>query len=679
MTISGDNPIRHPEDDTLGRTALAEFFARQVLALDTTEGGVVGVLGAWGSGKTSLINLAQKEFKRNGVHILDFNPWMFSGTQQLVEHFFDELTDQLRICPDLAKIGKAIGKALDNYSDVFPRSTRGVVKILAKFLLGKKTGISQNRDRVEKILKKLDKPIVVVLDDIDRLLVSEIRDMFMLIRLTANFPNIIYVVAFDRSRVEEALAEQGMPGRHYLEKILQVVIDLPVIPDRVLHQQISSEIDEALSYIEDTGPFDEQVWPDVFVEIIQPLIRNMRDVRRYAAAIHGTVTALHGKIALADVLGLEAVRVFLPDVFKNLHGALNSLTNTSELNYDNSKITEQHKSQIDKLIKASGDRGQVVRSMINRLFPAARRHIGNSHYGTDSKSKWIKERRVAHEDILALYLERVVGDSLLAFLDAERAWTHMADRDAFDSYLRSLDITRLEDVISSLKVYEDQFGPEHVVPGAIVLLNLLPDLPERQRGMFEWDARITVNRVIYPLLKSINDPVAVEVAVRQILPELESLSSKMEIIDMIGYQENVDHKLVSEEAAGEFEKTWYHEIRSASIDDLTREINILMILLKVKRLEETSEDSFQIPAAPKLTLALLQAALTEERSHSMESRAVRRSPRLFWDALITIYGDEATLKARVENLKEAQMEGADELLALAEKHIGGWSPSDFGE
>ena len=38
VTISGDNPIRHPEDDTLGRTAVAESFARQVLALDTTEG-----------------------------------------------------------------------------------------------------------------------------------------------------------------------------------------------------------------------------------------------------------------------------------------------------------------------------------------------------------------------------------------------------------------------------------------------------------------------------------------------------------------------------------------------------------------------------------------------------------------------------------------------------------------
>ena len=30
---------------------------------------------------------------------------------------------------------------------------------------------------------------------------------------------------------------------------------------------------------------DESVWPDVFFEIVRPLIGNMRDVRRYAAAI----------------------------------------------------------------------------------------------------------------------------------------------------------------------------------------------------------------------------------------------------------------------------------------------------------------------------------------------------------------------------------------------------------
>ena len=52
MSIVGDNPIRAQEEDALGRFDLARSFAQQVLALDTANGAVVGVLGPWGSGKT---------------------------------------------------------------------------------------------------------------------------------------------------------------------------------------------------------------------------------------------------------------------------------------------------------------------------------------------------------------------------------------------------------------------------------------------------------------------------------------------------------------------------------------------------------------------------------------------------------------------------------------------------
>lgn len=104
--IRADNPIRQPEEDTLGRRKIAETFAQQVIALDVSEGVVVGVLGPWGSGKTSFVNLARTEFERAGVPILDFNPWMFSGAQQLVDSFFVEVAAQLKIRPGLADVSK---------------------------------------------------------------------------------------------------------------------------------------------------------------------------------------------------------------------------------------------------------------------------------------------------------------------------------------------------------------------------------------------------------------------------------------------------------------------------------------------------------------------------------------------------------------------------------------------
>jgi len=492
VVLTGDNPIRRVEDDTLGRGVVARSFAQQVLALDVREGVVVGVLGAWGSGKTSFVNLAREEFERAGVPILDFNPWMFSGAEQLVESFFVELAAQLKIRPGLAEVGRD----LEDYGETFSGMAwlplvgpwiergRGATRILGKILQRRKEGVGGRRAKLERALAVLTKPIAVVLDDIDRLSTPEIRDVFKLVRLTASFPHIIYIVAFDRLRVEKALAEQGVPGRDYLEKILQVAVDLPAIPSHVLNRQIFSAVDGALAAIETPGSLDEQAWPDIFMEIIRPLIRNMRDVRRYAAAIHGTAGALHGQITLADVLALEAVRVFLPDVFGRLHGAVDGLTTTSGLSTGGDP--PQLKAQIAGLVEAAETHGDVVRAMIERLFPAAQRHVGGSHYGGDSKGRWLRERRVAHEDILRLYLERVAGEGLQAFTDAEQAWARMADCDALDVYLRSLDADRLQDVIASLEAYQDQFAPEHVVPGTIVLLNLLPDLPKRQRGCSSW-------------------------------------------------------------------------------------------------------------------------------------------------------------------------------------------------
>jgi hypothetical protein len=612
---------------------------------------------------------------------------MFSGAEQLVEAFFVELSSQLKLRPGLAKVGKT----LEEYGATFvgmawlplvgPWIERGqaATKILAKILQRRKEGVGDRRAKVEKALAALTRPLVVILDDIDRLSTSEIRDIFKLVRLTANFPNVIYIVAFDRVRIEDALAEQGIPGRDYLEKILQVSVDLPAVPTQVLNKQVFAAIDNALAGVEEKGPFDEMNWPDVFMEVISPLIRNMRDVRRFAAAVHGTVRDLKGGVALVDVLALEAVRVFLPDVFREMHGAVDGLTTTSDSGYSSGGDPPQLKKQIERLIKAAGDRADVLRALVERLFPGGKRHIGGSRYGADWKNQWLRERRVAHEDILRLYLERVVGEGLRAFTDAERAWPLMGDRRAFERFVRSLDAATLEEVISALEVYEKQFAPEHVVPASIVLLNLLPELPERSRGMFEIGARMVVGRVVYRLLRSLKHVASIEAAVREILPQLATLSAKDELITMVGYRDGAGHKLVSEAAARQFEESWRTEVRSATADSLAEERELLRVLLLAKRDANPAEPALCVADSPGVTLALLRSARHNVQSQTMGSRAVLRSARLAWDALIELSGSEAALKERINRLKATQPVGVDELLDLADKYIGGWRPSDRGE
>ncbi len=677
--ITADNPIERAEDDLIGRNDVATEFARTVLQFDTAEGVVVGVLGPWGSGKTSFINLARWEFEKADVPVLDFNPWMFSGTAQLVESFFAELAGQLKVRGRrLARIGKFIASYGGAFSGILSVVSGnpwvgGLGKVLSKIPVPRKQSVFVQRRKLETALSNFEKPIVVVIDDVDRLMKSEIRDIFKLIRLTANFPNIVYIVAFDRGRVEKALTEHGISGRDYLEKILQVAFDLPEVPGNILDSQLTAALQGALANVDNVSQVDEQLSPDVFMGVIRPFIRNMRDVRRYATSVQGTVRSLNGEIALVDLLALEAIRMFLPNVYTRLYSSVETLTDSHDIDDPNlvPKPESHYTKQIECLIKAAGDRGGVVKNLILQIFPAAAHHVGGSSFGDEWRSKWLKGRRVGHKDILRLYLERVKNDSLQAFDEAEGIVRHMADRDAFEKCLLAINPRRLQSVIASLDYFEEEFSTENAIPGSVVLLNLLP-LSERQLGPLDFPPTFTVTCVVFRLLKCLPDSTSIKAAVREILPELKSLSSKLELINMIGYREEVGEKLVTEQTASGFEKAWREEVRSASVPDLATEHNLLGVLLRTKRAATPQECPLNIEDSPEMTLAVLRAAKDEIIGQYLGSRAIQRKPRLHWNELIELYDDEKTLGERVQSLKIASLEDSAELVAFAGKYLAGY-------
>lgn len=114
--IKSDEPITQLCQDHLSRTKSARVLADDIRNLDPQAGVVVGILGPWGSGKTSFINLVRLELANPPQYpILDFNPWLFSDTDELVQSFFSELAEQLRL-----KSGKfyTVADKLEHYGDV---------------------------------------------------------------------------------------------------------------------------------------------------------------------------------------------------------------------------------------------------------------------------------------------------------------------------------------------------------------------------------------------------------------------------------------------------------------------------------------------------------------------------------------------------------------------------------
>jgi predicted KAP-like P-loop ATPase len=66
-----ENPIQTVKDDFLGRQKFTEHFAKSLSDWNESESLVIALYGAWGSGKTSLLNMAIECLKSS--HLKDKN------------------------------------------------------------------------------------------------------------------------------------------------------------------------------------------------------------------------------------------------------------------------------------------------------------------------------------------------------------------------------------------------------------------------------------------------------------------------------------------------------------------------------------------------------------------------------------------------------------------------------
>ncbi len=461
MHVKLDQPICRPEDDTLGRAKLAKEFAGHIYELPANSGAVVGVLAPWGAGKTSFLNLARYYFKTLGIHVFQFNPWQFGTTEHIARRFFEELSADIGHHDSLRVLGKAIRQYGDKVSTLVTETSKwlGTPKvgefIAAVLQLSKQnTSVENLRQKVEKILEKQKPPIVVMLDDIDRLSANEIWNVLKLVRLTANFPNMTYILAFDQIEVERTLDKQDFSGRDYLTKIIQIPYDLPIIPRHV----ISKEIRFSLKNIETFKWFDRETW-DRNVDTIQPFFKNIRDVRRYVASFQWTMSSFKNQISPSDVLVLEALRVFQPDIFRQFPNCIDDLTGVSHLHQSSKREFEEHvyereakqalpelshmydpelyepqpdtydmnslppsesdletieegmdydyrpesADRLDERLRkftgtAIGKQSHLVHDMIVRTFPKARWNVSQDRYN--------QKGRVANKEVLQMYLDR---------------------------------------------------------------------------------------------------------------------------------------------------------------------------------------------------------------------------------------------------------------------------------
>jgi Ni2+-binding GTPase involved in maturation of urease and hydrogenase len=303
------------KDDRFRRAPFAKRIAETLSSLPDENSIAIGIYGPWGDGKTTLLAFIEEELRKNNQIItMYFNPWRFGDEDELLENFFASLVEQ-------------VGKSLSGVK-TFINEWKELLKVApyvgdaAEILARKLTfqGLEELKRKTENILKKAGKRIVVLMDDIDRLETKEIQSVFRLIKLTGSFNYVAYVLAFDDKVVSAALQEKYgtalQSGQGFLEKIIQVPLHLPKIPATVLLEFCYECVSNALSATDfQLTKEQEKAFRDNFTHVAMQ-IHTPRQCKRYANGITFALGVLKGEVNPVDLLLVEALRVFNPDLYK---------------------------------------------------------------------------------------------------------------------------------------------------------------------------------------------------------------------------------------------------------------------------------------------------------------------------------------------------------------------------
>lgn len=196
----------------------------------------IGVVGEWGSGKSTIIELVKEDINKNEilnknvVIVDDFDPWAIKSQDALVLAFYNTIIENLgenigyfkrkkiqnaliNISTNIPYIGKGIGSFFDNRIDDY-------------------TEYKEIKADLKEKLENSNKRLIFIIDNLDRMNSNNVLFLLTLIGTLFKLPNITYIVAYDKDRMNTIFKIDKINSK-YLEKIINKEIVIPKIHDSI--------------------------------------------------------------------------------------------------------------------------------------------------------------------------------------------------------------------------------------------------------------------------------------------------------------------------------------------------------------------------------------------------------------------------------------------------------------
>jgi predicted KAP-like P-loop ATPase len=442
-----DKPLVDIQEDRFKRYPFAKRIAETIIKSEVSDCIVIGIYGEWGEGKSTVLNFIEHELVKDGrIAIATFNPWRFKDENTLLGQFFNKLAISIsskqqdtgikkkgwrlnKKDEPLKNIGENIGDLLEEYTDLLSYIPYGdVVKSGADMVSKKfKPDVDELKVRIEKLLANFDGKIVLFIDDIDRLDKEEIYSIFRLVKLSANFPNTVYILSFDEDMVASAIGTRfgngdKSAGFSFLEKIIQVPLELPAAAPYALKEFCLRHVDKIIKD-NNISLLQEDIdrYSLNFNKAILPRLKTPRLAVRYANSISFILPLLKGEVNIVDLLLIEAVKIF----YTPYYNLVRNNSNYFIFSYRTGLINEVDKIKKDGIISHfanisnafSNSENKSINDLLMSLFPFLSEALSNDKIEKTDSELWLRGKHISSYHYFQRYFSYTVSEGDISDID----------------------------------------------------------------------------------------------------------------------------------------------------------------------------------------------------------------------------------------------------------------------
>lgn len=305
-----DKPITCSEDDELGFVEDVDLLFQSINDRQDSSSFSIGINARWGDGKSSFINLLAEKVitNKDGYILVRFNP-RYANNDSIQASFFETLFSEL------SKFDSRFKRSFNDYLKVIDViADNNYLSALLSM-----TELFNREDEKEKInqaIKQLGKRVIVIIEDLDRLMKDEIIEVLKLIDGNASFDNLIFISAYDKDSIHSLISLDEC--NTYSDKFFTYERTLPLRSPNLMLKFLMEHLIQNQGFSKDE---EDEIRNVVRANssLFQAYLHNLRDIKRYINLVRPAIKRIYKEIKVRDFLLIELVRYRYPNEYRKLY------------------------------------------------------------------------------------------------------------------------------------------------------------------------------------------------------------------------------------------------------------------------------------------------------------------------------------------------------------------------